>query len=604
MDRQTTIGFILIALVLIVWIWLSAPQPTQRQVTTFDTTHVTQPEREDTAHRKLIETAVTPADAIQRDTLGKWFTPLAKGEEKIILIETDLYTAEVSTKGGVIKKWELKKYTTWNGFPVQLVDMSKDGDFDAIFTSADGKFINTKDLYFSTDVENWKKVVLKGSDEYRLDLALNVQGDSSRIIKTFVFKNGLYSFDVNLKFQNMENIIAGFEYQVVWEHSLKLTENNSVDEASFAAAYAYIGGELEEMDATHFNQGYKSNLTGSTDWVASRIKYFAVALIPKGGKGEGAYLEGSREHLPDRGEKEDYSIGLKMPFRGGRFEESSYTVFVGPLNYDVVKSYDVGLEKIMSFGWAIIVRPIGEYFMLPLFKLIRSLIPNWGVVIIIFSLLIKVLLYPLSVSQMKSMKKMQAIQPMVNELREKYKDDPTKMNKEMMRIYKEYGVNPASGCLPLLLQMPILYALWAVFRQAIELRQAGFIWWIKDLSIPDTIYHFSFTIPLLGPFLGNQLSGLALLMGATMLIQQVMTIKDPRQKTMVYLMPILFTLMFNSFPSGLNLYYFMFNLFSIAQQLYINKYGKEVRLVKVEPRKRPKGIFSRIEIPKELRKGR
>lgn len=168
----------------------------------------------------------------------------------------------------------------------------------------------------------------------------------------------------------------------------------------------------------------------------------------------------------------------------------------------------------------------------------------------------------------------------------------------MMRIYKEYGVNPASGCLPLLLQMPILYALWAMFSQAIELRQSGFIWWIKDLSIPDAIYHFSFSIPILG----NQLSGLALLMGATMLIQQTMTVKDPRQKTMIYLMPIMFTVMFSSFPSGLNLYYFMFNLLSIAQQLYINKYGKEVRLVKVEPKKRPKGIFSRIEIPKDLRK--
>jgi YidC/Oxa1 family membrane protein insertase len=598
MDRQATIGFILIALVLIMWIWFSAPPQPQRQRAGTDTTHVAQPERKDSAAHKTAEVAVAATTAAPQDTMGKWFSRLAGGEEKIILIETDLYTAAVSTKGGVIKRWELKEFTTWNGFPVQLVDMGKGGDFSVIFTSSDGKFINTKDLYFSTDVGNWRKVVLKGSDEYKLDLVLRVQGDSSRVIKTLIFKNGLYSFDASLKFQNMENVISGFEYQVVWEHSTNITENNSQDEARFAAAYSFIGGELEQIDAGNFNEEYRSNLVGSTDWVASRSKYFAVALIPKGRKGEGSYLEGRRSPLPHDGVREDYAIGLKMPLRGAKLEEANFTVFLGPLGYDVVKSYDVRLEKIMSLGWAFIVRPISEYLMLPLFKLTHAVIPNWGVVIIIFSLLIKALLYPLSISQMKSMKKMQAIQPMVNELREKYKDDAARVNKEMMRIYKEYGVNPASGCLPLLLQMPILYALWAMFSQAIELRQSGFIWWIKDLSIPDAIYHFSFSIPILG----NQLSGLALLMGATMLIQQTMTVKDPRQKTMIYLMPIMFTVMFSSFPSGLNLYYFMFNLLSIAQQLYINKYGKEVRLVKVEPKKRPRGIFSRIEIPKDLRK--
>jgi YidC/Oxa1 family membrane protein insertase len=601
MDRNSTIGFILIAVVLVLWIWLSAPQPGQRPMSGIDTTtHVGRSGGEDTSHPKPSAVATPQSRPVQEDTLGKWFASAATGQEKITIIETDLYTAEISTKGGLVRKWELKKYTRWDGLPVQLVDMGKHGDFSAVFTSADGKLINTKDLYFTTLLDNWKRITLKNGEEYRLDLALNVGKDSSRIVKTFTFKNGLYSFDAGLRLQNMESVIAGFEYQVVWEHSLNLTENNSIDEASFAAAHALIGGELVDVDATGYNEEYKKNPTGSTDWVASRNKYFAVALVPRGSKGEGAYLEGSKEHLPNGGERENYAIGLKMPFKGAKVEESSYTVFLGPLNYDVVKSYDIGLERIMSLGWAIIVRPIGEYFMLPLFKLIHSIIPNWGLVIIIFSLLIKVLLYPLSITQMRSMKKMQAIQPMVTELRQKHKDDPTKMNKEMMRIYKEYGVNPASGCLPMLLQMPILYALWALFRQAIELRQASFIWWIKDLSIPDSIYTFSFSVPLLG----NQVSGLALLMGATMLIQQMMTVKDPRQKTMVYMMPIMFTLLFSSFPSGLNLYYFMFNLFSIGQQLYVNKYGKEVRLEKVETRSRPKGIFSRIEIPKNLRKGR
>ena len=192
---------------------------------------------------------------------------------------------------------------------------------------------------------------------------------------------------------------------------------------------------------------------------------------------------------------------------------------------------------------------------------------------------------------MRSMQKMQALQPMMTEVREKYKDDPQKMNQQVMRLYKEYGVNPAGGCLPLLLQLPILYALWAVFSSAIELRQASFVLWITDLSIPDIIMKLPFSIPL---FNIHELSGLALLMGATMFIQQKMSVKDPRQKMMVWMMPLLMTLMFNAFPSGMNLYYFVFNLLSIGQQAWVNKQHKGEPLRKVEPKKNRGGWIARI----------
>ena len=179
---------------------------------------------------------------------------------------------------------------------------------------------------------------------------------------------------------------------------------------------------------------------------------------------------------------------------------------------------------------------------------------------------------------------MQALTPMMNEIREKYKDDPQKMNQQIMNLYKEYGVNPAAGCLPLLLQMPILFALYAVFRSSIELRQASFIGWITDLSIPDAIVHLPFTIPFFGI---TEVSGLALAMGVTMFVQQKMTVTDPRQKAMVWMMPILMTLMFNSLPSGLNLYYFVFNLLSIGQQMWINKQHGNEPLRKVEQKSKP-----------------
>jgi YidC/Oxa1 family membrane protein insertase len=213
-------------------------------------------------------------------------------------------------------------------------------------------------------------------------------------------------------------------------------------------------------------------------------------------------------------------------------------------------------------------------------------------VIIVFSIIIKIVLHPLTRSSMRSMKKMQALQPLMNEIKEKYKDDPQKMNQQVMNLYKEYGVNPAGGCLPLLLQFPILIALYNVFRATIELRQGSFVWWIKDLSIPDTIFTLPFEIPF---FAVRDVSGLALLMGITMFIQQKQTVKDPRQKAMIWMMPIMMTLLFNSFPSGLNLYYFVFNALSIGQQIMINRQGEGETLRKVEPKKKKAGgIFSKI----------
>jgi YidC/Oxa1 family membrane protein insertase len=169
------------------------------------------------------------------------------------------------------------------------------------------------------------------------------------------------------------------------------------------------------------------------------------------------------------------------------------------------------------------------------------------------------------------MKKMGQLSPKINAIREKYKDDSAKANTQIMKLYKEEGINPAGGCLPLLLQLPILYALFGVFRSTIELRQANFMLWITDLSAPDVILQLPFKIPIFGI---DQIAGLATLMGITMFIQQKMTVTDPKQKAMVYMMPVMLTLLFFSFPSGLNLYYFIFNLLSIAQQIYSTKYKK------------------------------
>ena len=400
------------------------------------------------------------------------------------------------------------------------------------------------------------------------------------------FRNEEYGFETEIQLLDLGSVIANYQYEVAWEHGIRYAEQNSVDESGFAAAYAYTGNELTEIDAAKVDQKVQKEFSGTVDWVAARNKYFAISIIPMGNVSEGAYIEGTRSAMPDNGVKETYGISLKMPYKGSVSEQSTFKVFLGPLQHGVLKSYNKGLENIMSLGWAWLIRPISEYIMLPIFTAIHYVVPNWGLVIIIFSVLIKLAMHPLSKSQMKSMKKMQKLQPMMDELRTKYKDDPQKMNQSIMNLYKEYGVNPAGGCLPLLLQMPIMYALYAVFRGAIELRQASFVGWIKDLSIPDIIYHLPFKLPLIGI---QDISGIALIMGATMFIQQKMTIKDPRQKTMVWMMPIMMTFLFNGFPSGLNLYYAVFNVLAIGQQVLINKQDDDEPLRKVEQKKKTRG---------------
>jgi YidC/Oxa1 family membrane protein insertase len=594
MDKQTTLGFILIGLVLIIWMWLQAPTPQRQLPMPSDSVSTSEGIHEE--KKKPEKTGGAEEAAHTKDPLGKHFSRLSTGTERVLIVRTDLYTAEITTRGGLVRKWELHKYLTWDGYPVQLVDMEHGGDFSLLFTSADGKLINTRDLYFQSDYADWQTVVLKNDDTVLVSMVLQVDSVRS-IVKQLTFRNGAYSFDAVVKFFNVGDIISNFEYQVVWDNGIRYAEHNSVDESSFAMGYAYSGGELTEVNASSPGEVSTKDISGSTEWVAAVTKYFAVALLPEEGRSQGAFVGGVATPQPDQGMRETYSLGLKMPLRGLETESAGFTVFLGPLDFDVVNSYDRDLDQVMSLGAAWIIRPISEYVMIPLFSFLRLFIPNFGVVIIVFSIIIKVALYPLTKTSMKSMKKMQALQPMMTEIREKHKDDPQKMNQQIMNLYKEYGVNPASGCLPLLLQMPILYALYMVFRSSIELRQASFVWWVKDLSIPDSIVKLPFTIPLFGI---SDVSGLALAMGITMFLQQKMTVTDPRQKAMVWMMPVMMTLLFNSFPSGLNLYYLVFNVLSIGQQMWITKKHGNEPLRKVETKKKTGGVMARLtkELPK------
>ncbi len=593
MGKQETIGIILITLVLFVWMYLSAPKtpvqpPPSKTASEQSLDTMGGRTGRKTPIPKMVsggeeETAAT-GDTSALRLYGGSFAPLSRGVEKTITIETSLYTAVLTTEGGMIKDWTLTKFNTWRGSPVELVNYKHKGDYSLLFQTMDGKLIDTKDLFFTAPISDGEVVKLKNGDTYNLSFSLNV-GDSSRIVREFTFKGGVYDFGSEVVLQNMAGYIANYQYQVTWEHGLNYTEENSVDESSFSTAYAYSGGEAVTLEVSKVDQPVKQEITGNTNWVAQTTKYFTAAIVPIGKPADGAYLRGSEVHLPNNGVEREYYSALDMRFDAQPLQVDSFMVYIGPLDYNILKSYHMGLEEMVGLGWKWLIRPIAEYVMLPAFEFIHSFVPNYGLVIIIFSIILKLLLNPLTVSSMKSMRKMQALQPMMEEIKEKYKEDQQKMNQAIMNLYKEYKINPMGGCLPMILQLPILYALWGIFRSNIALRQSDFIWWIKDLSIPDTILRLPFTLPIVGM---NQISGLATLMAITQFVQMKMTTKDPRQMMMIYFMPVMMWLIFNNLPAGLNLYYFIYNLMAIGQQYLMNRKPMEEVLVKATPKKKQK----------------
>ncbi len=483
-----------------------------------------------------------------------------RAQEKEIRIETPFYSATFSTVGGSAKSWQFKQYDGPDGGPVSLFENGMDNLVVQLPTTEDT--LNTGRLNFAVDYQFNEPLNLQAGEKRDLVFTRNIAADKL-IRKTYSFFADEYTIRLKVEFVNLQDILNGYAYVLRWQTGLASTEHHPADDMSYAKAYSLANKELEEFDVEAKEYKPGGNDDWPAQWAAARNKYFTVAIIPQGETAKGARYYGRASKLNDQVVHKSYQLDLAMPLNRDRSFSQEFIVYLGPLDYKIVKNLGVGLEQIMNFGWKII-QPI-SILVLWTFTFLHKFIPNYGIVIIVFSILVKIVLHPLTKKSYQSMKEMQEIQPLMTEIREKYGKDAQRMNQEMMKLYKEHGVNPLGGCLPMLLQMPLLYALFIVFRSTIELRHAEFFWWIKDLSAPDTIFKLPFSLPLYG----DLVNVLPIVMGVTMFIQQAMTMKDPKQKMMVYLMPIIMTLAFNTFPSGLNLYYTLFNLFSIIQQKYM-----------------------------------
>ena len=595
MDRNSVLAFILIGLVLMLWLWYNTPDPSKLPKKKQDSTQVQIPKKEESEITKTdtVKASTQKENKEINDTLGVYFSNVELGTNRFFTIETPLLKVEINSTGGKFNRVFLKKYKEWYGGQVQLINTKDGGDLNLSFVTKDGKLITTSYFEFKPEFSE-SSINLTEQDSITKSFILKIN-DTSFIRKKFTFYKDKYFVRVDVEFKGMDRIISGNRYALDWENGIRFVEKNTFDEATFAKVDYYAADELFNFDATKINEKIEKKISGVFDWVGIRNKYFVITILPLQQDPDGLLeLKGEKKALQNGGVIDKYSLSISKNINNFAYAKDAYNFYFGPIEYSTLKAHHPTMTSIVDFGsflgLTFIIRPIAEYIMLPLLKFLHSFIPNYGIVIIIFSLIIKILLHPLTKQSMTSMKKMQLLQPMMNEIREKYKGDPQKMNQEVMKLYQTYGINPAGGCLPILLQMPILIALYGLFRATIELRQQPFMLWIKDLSVPDTIVHLPFRLPF---FMIDEISGLALLLGLTMFIQQKMSVTDPRQKAMIYIMPILFTLLFNSFPSGLNLYYFMFNLFSIGQQYYMNKFSKPIELKPVD-RKSKKGFMQKL----------
>lgn len=553
-DRRTILAFLLIALILIFYddylrlIYPPPPAPPQ------DTTRVS----EDTA--ALI--SPSPAGVGREWSLNVAPVPLTTDttdeEERRIVVETRRFKITLSSRGARIASLVIKPFNHYIRDPVDLIPPDRLASLGWRLWTYEQE-LNTLDLTFHLIEPAEDSLIALSEGEQREVVFATHLGEGRQLQVHYRFRGDGFMFEAWVEGEGTEGLIVRDYCEAIWQGGLAYTESDTAQDEYYSSAFAYFAGEALEEQKLNKKYHRFGPATGKTRWVGVRNKYFLTALIPEKVEGVGAWLENEGRgdwqgrHLPNK-----LSAALRIPVHRGE-PATALRVYAGPLDSDLLRAVDPTLIKTMSWGWSIIA-PISKAILWGL-KAFYHLIPNYGIAVIVFSILIKLLTWPLTQASSRSMLAMQRLQPKMQALREKYKNDPQRLNREIMKLYKEEKINPASGCLPMLLQLPVLYALFIVFRSTIEFRGARFVLWIRDLSMPDTLFHLPFSLP----FYGDKVALLPLLMGVSTYFQSRLSITDPNQRIFLYMMPVMMVVFFNSFPSGLTLYYTLFNVLSIIQ---------------------------------------
>ncbi len=552
MDKKSILAIVLILIIFILWPVFMKKIGYKKDNAQSPSTQTTQTTLEDTQDNKLAHDDSTSQDKENRKPSNQNTPPpVINMNADSVIIENNLFRGVLSTTGGgTIISWKLKKYYYRDKKDSVLVEMIPKNAVGNLFVIPWNQTIDFNNKKF--------KVIYDTSGTVKKYRFITTLDGYKKFEKEFIVKPDNYQVDMNLKFHLLTNQDMGKDYTIQFNSGLRPTEELKKDERYYQA-YALQGDEIlkTKLDDTKYKEGL-------TKWMAVRNKYFLMALIPRDNAASGARLKGEEikqyYYRRENQEWKTFMTELLIPFTGGELKSETFTLYLGPMDYQELKSLNCNMEKLMNFGWPII-KPFSIAFYYTLKFLNDKVVHNYGWAIIVLAIFIKIVLYPLTRKSYQSMRAMQSLQPKIASLKEKYKDDPQKLNQETMKLYKREGVNPMGGCLPMLLQMPVLFALFNLFRTTIMLRQASFLGGlISDLSAPDGIIRGFNLLPIL--------------MGVTMIIQQKLSNQDPKQKAMAYFMPIFLVFIFFNLSSGLNLYYLMFNLLTIAQELLIKKEKK------------------------------
>ncbi len=464
---------------------------------------------------------------------------------RTIVVESDLYQGEFDTRGGVIKSWKLKDYEGVDDPWVELVPQGLGGGPD-VFVSSENGVIDFSQVIFRPS-QNTVKV-----DDSRPVNTLEFEYTHKSglgLVKRYTFSKDTYDVKMDIGLNGTQNAALGNRYFVRWGGGISVTEPDREMDLTHFRSFRFVGDEVDDQNIGTEEVEIEP-LSGVTHWVGVRSKYFFIGLAPNDRPGVGSLLSGrpvTDESGAFRKMSAEIDMALESDVRDG------FLLYMGPVDYARLQSYGIGFEEVVDLGWSFI--RFFSYYILIAMIWFHQWISNYGLVIILLSVIVKVVLYPLTYKSMTSMQNMQKVQPKMEELRSKYKDDAKKLQQEMMKLYKEQGVNPVGGCLPMILQMPILFALYSIFNSTIELRREPFVdVWITDLSQKDPIY----VLPVL--------------MGLSMLVQSKMTMKDPRQAALVYMMPVMLIFFMYSMPAGLILYWTMINILTIIQQYLQNRF--------------------------------
>ena len=595
MNRDNIIGLILIFVILIGFGILNTPSEEERQELrrTQDSIMVARQAEQDRireAERAAADTAdlndVLPEmqdiDPVESDSIREavlidrmgYFASAARGEQEYITLESEKLRLEISKKGGHIKLVELKEFQSWDKNPLILFS-GDDNVFNIQFYSAN-RIISTSDLYFDYQIktnhtltDNHAKIGLNDS----LVLAMRVypanhSPQNPRFIELeYTLRGDDYMVGFNINTQGVQDVIATNTtfLNLDWQVDLPRLEKSRTNEMNVSTIYyKFFNDDVERLRETRDGT---QNLRTSVKWISFKQQFFTSVLIADNSFSSAVVTtqsyDDSREELLKR-----MSASIDIPYNARDNNDIGMNFYFGPSHFNTLNAYDLKLEEMIPLGWTLF-RWINRFFVIPVFNYLDSFNLNYGIIILILTLLLKLILFPIAYKTYLSSARMRVLKPDIEELNKKFpkKEDAMKKQQAQMALYKKAGVNPLSGCVPMLLQLPILIAMFRFFPASFELRQEAFLW-ADDLSSYDSIFDLPFTIP----WYGDHVSLFTLLMTASTIIytrmnSQMMNTgtQMPGMKTMLYMMPVMLLFIFNGFASGLSYYYFLTNVITFAQ---------------------------------------